>query len=118
MGGALGGLAGAITMMGTNYQLTPGVTNNTGFNGLIIAVLAGANELAVLVLGLIYAVLLAAGDAIQVVGGSADMVFAVIGVTLIFGTFGEAIARLHLVRTHPPRDAAPTPSDPTLVIEQ
>jgi ABC-type uncharacterized transport system permease subunit len=118
MGGALGGLAGAITMMGTNYQLTPGVTNNTGFNGLIIAVLAGANEIGVLVLGLIYAVLLAAGDAIQVVGGSADMVFAVIGVTLIFGTFGEAIARLHLVRTRPPEGAAPTPSTKTMEVEQ
>jgi ABC-type uncharacterized transport system permease subunit len=77
------------------------VTNNTGFNGLIIAVLAGANEFGVLVLGLVYSVLLSAGDAIQVVGGSANMVFAVIGVTLIFGTFGEAYARLHLVHTRP-----------------
>ena len=102
IGGALGGLAGALNLMGTNYQLTPGVTNNTGFNGLIIAVLAGANEIGVLVLGLVYAILLSAGDAIQVVGASADMVFAVIGVTLIFGTFGEAYARLHLVRTRPP----------------
>jgi ABC-type uncharacterized transport system permease subunit len=81
-------------------------------------VLAGANEIGVLVLGLIYAVLLAAGDAIQVVGGSADMVFAVIGVTLIFGTFGEAIARLHLVRTRPPEGAAPTPSTKTMEVEQ
>ncbi len=104
LGGALGGLAGALNLMGTNYQLTPGVTNNTGFNGLIIAVLAGANEFGVLMLGIIYSVLLSAGDAIQVVGGSADMVFAVIGVTLIFGTFGEAYARLHLVRTRAPED--------------
>jgi len=101
IGGALGGLAGALNLMGTNYQLTPGVTNNTGFNGLIIAVLAGANEFGVLILGLVYAVLLSAGDAIQVVGESANLVFAVIGVTLIFGTFGEAYARLHLVHTRP-----------------
>lgn len=103
IGGALGGLAGALNLMGMGYQLSPGVTNNTGFNGLIIAVLAGANEIGVLVLGLVYSVLLSAGDAIQVVGGSADMVFAVIGVTLIFGTFGEAYARLHLVRTRAPK---------------
>lgn len=109
IGGALGGLAGALNLMGTNYQLTPGVTNNTGFNGLIIAVLAGANEIGVLVLGLVYAILLSAGDAIQVVGGSADMVFAVIGVTLIFGTFGEAYARLHFVRTRPPQGLTPEP---------
>jgi len=111
IGGALGGLAGALNLMGTNYQLTPGVTNNTGFNGLIIAVLAGANEFGVLVLGLVYSVLLSAGDAIQVVGGSADMVFAVIGVTLIFGTFGEAYARLHLVRTRLPEASATKPKD-------
>ena len=55
-----------------------------------------------------YSILLSAGDAIQVVGGSADMVFAVIGVTLIFGTFGEAYARLHLVRTRPPELPATT----------
>lgn len=108
IGGALGGLAGALNLMGTNYQLTPGVTNNTGFNGLIVAVLAGGNELIVLVLGLVYAMLLSAGDAIQVVGGSSDLVFAVIGLTLIFGTFGEAFARLHVVRTR-----TSVPHDPT-----
>ena len=102
LGGAFGGLAGALNLMGTNYQLTPGVTNNTGFNGLIIAVLAGGNELVVLVLGFIYSLLLSAGDAVQVVGASSDLVFAVIGLTLIFGTFGETYARLHLVRTRPP----------------
>lgn len=102
LGGALGGLAGALNLMGTNYQLTPGVTNNTGFNGLIIAVLAGGNELIVLILGIVYAILLSAGDAVQVVGASSDLVFAVIGLTLIFGTFGETYARLHLVRTRPP----------------
>jgi hypothetical protein len=46
------------------------------------------------------------------------MVFAVIGVTLIFGTFGEAIARLHLVRTRLPKDAAATPSTQPLEVGQ
>jgi len=105
MGGMLAGLAGTINMMGTTYQLTPGLSNNTGFDALVIAVLAGASEIGVLVLGLVYAFLLAAGDAVSVVGVPSHAVYAVIGITLVFGTFGEAYARLRLVRTRPRKTA-------------
>ena len=106
IGGALGGLAGAVNMMGTTQQLAPGLTNNTGFNGLVVAVLAGGSEIGVLVLALIYALLLAGGQAVGIVGVSSDLVFAVIGLTLILGSMGEAFARLRLVRTRTPAPAA------------
>ena len=99
MGGAIAGLAGTINMMGTSHQLSPGLTNNTGFNGLVIAVLAGGNELGVLALSGVYSLLLAGGGSLGIVGVNADLVLAVIGITLIFGSFGEAYARLRLVRT-------------------
>ena len=116
IGGALGGLAGAINMMGTTQQLASGLTNNTGFNGLVIAVLAGGSEIGVLILAVIYALLLAGGQAVGIVGVSSDLVFAVIGFTLILGSMGEAFARLRLVRTrtdkvdsgHRPEVAQPT----------
>ncbi|MDX6622989.1 MAG: ral nucleoside transport system permease protein [Solirubrobacterales bacterium] len=101
VGGALAGLAGAVNMMGTTHQLGPGLTDNTGFNGLVIAVLAGGSPLGVLVLALIYALLIAGGDSVGIVGVPGELVFAVIGLTLIFGALGEAFARLRLVRTHP-----------------
>jgi simple sugar transport system permease protein len=103
IGGALGGLAGAVNMMGTTQQLAPGLTNNTGFNGLVIAVLAGGSEIGVLVLALIYSLLLSGGAAVGIIGVSSDLAFVVIGLTLILGASGEAFARLKLVRTRPPR---------------
>jgi len=99
LGGLLAGFGGTIYMMGTSGQLSTGLTNNTGFNGLVIAVLAGSNELAVLALALIYSLLLAGGGSLGIVGVDSDLVFAIIGITLIFGSFGEAYARLRLVRT-------------------
>ncbi|PHX61192.1 MAG: hypothetical protein CK552_01855 [Actinobacteria bacterium] len=99
MGGLLAGFGGTIYMMGTSGQLSTSLTNNTGFNGLVIAVLAGSNELAVLALAFIYSLLLAGGGSLGIVGVDSDLVFAIIGITLIFGSFGEAYARLRLVRT-------------------
>jgi simple sugar transport system permease protein len=99
LGGAIAGLAGTVNMMGTAHELSPGLTNSTGFNGLVIAVLAGANELGVLVLSGVYSLLLAGGGSLGIVGVSSSLVFAIIGVTLIFGSLGEAYARLRLVRT-------------------
>lgn len=99
VGGALAGLAGSINMMGTSHELSLGITNNTGFNGLVIAVLAGANEIGVLILSGVYALLLGSGGSLGIVGVSSDLVFAIIGVTLVFGSLGEAYARLRLVRT-------------------
>jgi ABC-type uncharacterized transport system permease subunit len=99
IGGGVAGMAGAINMMGTAHELSPGITVDTGFNGLVIAVLAGANELGVLVLSVVYALLLAGGGSLGIVGVNSDLVLAVIGITLIFGSFGEAYARLRFVRT-------------------
>ncbi len=99
MGGLLAGFGGTIYMMGTSAQLSTGLTNGTGFNGLVIAVLAGSNELAVLALALIYSLLLAGGGSLGIIGIDSDLVFAIIGITLIFGACGEAYARLRLVKT-------------------
>jgi general nucleoside transport system permease protein len=106
IGGALGGLAGAMTMLTTTRELTSGLTNNTGFSGLVVAVLAGGSEIGVLAFGLVYAMLLAGGQALSIVGVPLDVAFALIGVTLIFGSMGEAFARLQLVRTRVPSTAA------------
>jgi simple sugar transport system permease protein len=112
LGGAIAGLAGTINMMGTSHQLSPGLTNNTGFNGLVIAVLAGANELGVLALSGVYSLLLAGGGSLGIVGVNSNLVLAVIGITLIFGSFGEAYARLRLVRTRQPAKDLPGGSGP------
>jgi simple sugar transport system permease protein len=112
IGGAIAGVAGTINMMGTSHVLSPGITNNTGFNGLVIAVLAGSNELGVLLLSGVYSLLLAGGDSLGIVGVSSDLVLGIIGVTLVFGALGEASARLRLVRTHRVRRPHHPPEEP------
>ena len=112
IGGAIAGLAGALNMMGTTHQLNPDISNQAGFNGLVIGVLAGANELGVLALGFIYSLLLAGGGSVAIIGVQYDLVYAIIGVTLIFGSLGEAYARLRLVRTKHPTESAEPPDKP------
>jgi simple sugar transport system permease protein len=99
VGGAIGGLVGALEMMGTTHQLGSGLTNNTGFNALVIVVLADGSALGVLLMGLLFASLIAGGNAVAIAGVSSASVFVVIGVTLMMGAIGEAIARLRWVRT-------------------
>jgi simple sugar transport system permease protein len=98
-GGAMAGLAGTIDMLGTIHQYGEGLTNNRGFAAVVIAVLAGSSPLGVLVMGLVYALLLSGSDAVSVIGVSNELVYCLIGITLLTGAMGEAIARLRVVHT-------------------
>lgn len=101
VGGALSGLAGTMDMLGTIHQYSDGLTNNRGFDAVVIAVLAGGSAVGVVVMGLLYALLLAGSDAVSVVGVSNELVYGLIGITLMLGALGEAAARLKLVHTRP-----------------
>lgn len=98
-GGALAGLAGTIDMLGTIHQYGSGLSNNTGFAAVVVAVLAGRSEVGVLIMAFLYATLLAGGDAVGIIGASPELVFGLIGITLMSAAVGEATARLRLVRT-------------------
>lgn len=104
LAGGLAGLAGTLNMLGTIHQYSDGLTNNTGFTAVVIAVLAGGSELGVLVMALLYAALLSGGDAVSLAGVPSELVFGLIGLTLMLGAMGEATARLKLVHT---RDVSP-----------
>jgi simple sugar transport system permease protein len=106
VGGALAGLAGTIDMMGTIHQYSDGLTNNRGFDAVVVAVLAGGSAIGVFVMGLLYALLLAGSDAVSVVGVSNELVYGLIGITLMLGALGEAAARLKLVHTRQAEPAA------------
>ncbi|MEA2330963.1 MAG: ral nucleoside transport system permease protein [Thermoleophilaceae bacterium] len=99
VGGALGGLAGAVEMLGDTGVYTNGITDNTGFAALVVAVLAGGRELAVIALAQLYAVLQVGGDELALQGVSNDIVLMVVGFTLLTGALGDAAARFRLVRS-------------------
>jgi general nucleoside transport system permease protein len=97
-GGALGGVAGVVDMLGTLHQLAPSL-GTIGFSAVVIAVLAGGSEPAVLVMAFVFAVLLVGGDSVGLAGVSPDLVFAMIGTTLLFAVAGDALARFRVIRT-------------------
>lgn len=99
VGGAIGGLAGAVEMMGDVHAYTNGISNNTGFAALVLAVLAGGRELAVVPVAVLYAVLSVAGDQLATQGVSSDIVLMVVGFALLTSSLGDAAARFRLVRT-------------------
>lgn len=115
IGGGLAGLAGAVNMMGTIHQYSEGLTNNTGFEAVVIAVLAGSSPLGVLMMGAVYAFLLAGSNAVSIAGVSSELVYGIIGISLLAGAIGESVARLQVVRTVVEERPAPAAEKPSKV---
>jgi simple sugar transport system permease protein len=98
LGGALAGLAGTLQMSGEVHRYGDALSNNSGYTGIIIAVLAGGSELGVIVIALVFAVLTISGTIFRVAGASSDLIFAMYGVTLIFAAIGQGLAHVRLAR--------------------
>jgi ABC-type uncharacterized transport system permease subunit len=105
VGGAIGGLAGTVEMVGDLHLYTDGITNNTGFAALVVAVLAGGREAAVVLVAVFYAILIVAGQQLSSQGISNDIVLMIVGFTLLTGALGDAAARFRLVRRRSPEPA-------------
>jgi general nucleoside transport system permease protein len=98
LGGALGGLAGAVQMMGNVYQYTPALSDNTGYFGVAIAILAAGSELGVIAIAFLFAgVIVGSGvlSTLSVSSGASTLLF---GVVLLFAAVGDSFARFRVVR--------------------
>jgi ABC-type uncharacterized transport system permease subunit len=95
---ALAGVAGVLQLTGNSYQLTPGLSNNTGYLGIAVAVLAGDSVIGIAVMSCLLAVMLSAGQIVQVYGVSSEDVFIVIGLLLLLSTMAPRIGAYRLVR--------------------
>ena len=65
LAGALSGLAGANQVLGTQYALTPGLSGNTGFEAITVALLGRTNPWGVVLAGLLFGALQAGGVQMQ-----------------------------------------------------
>jgi simple sugar transport system permease protein len=92
LSGALAGLAGMLEVVGTVHRLEGGISNNYGYLGVMIAVLAGGVPLAVLPAALLMAVILNASIVLQAYGVSTYEVLALTGLILLFTAMGERLA--------------------------
>ncbi len=105
LSGGLAGLAGMLEVVGTVHRLQGGISNNYGYLGIMIAVLAGGVPIAVLPAALLMAVILNAGTVLQAYGVSNYEVLALTGLVLLFTAMGERLAYYRL-----PRRAAKQPA--------
>ena len=109
VGGAMGGLAGAVEMLGNIHRLSDTLSNNTGLAGVVVAVLAGGSEIGVVAMAVLFAWLIAGGNALRTAGVSSDAVFALMGVILLLAAIGSGLARYRVARVKGPE--GPRPGD-------
>jgi general nucleoside transport system permease protein len=94
----MAGIAGVLQLVGNTYQLTPGLSNNTGYVGIAVAVLAGNSVVGVIIMSCLLAVIMSVGQTVQLYGVSSGDVFIVIGLLLVLSTVAEILSRYRLVR--------------------
>lgn len=98
LSGAIAGIAGMLEVAGTVHRLQGGISNNFGYLGIIVAVLANRSCLAVLATAALMAFILNAGIILQTQGLTTSAVVALTGLVLMFTAIGEEFARYRLVR--------------------
>ncbi len=92
LSGGLAGVAGMLEVVGTVHRLQGGISNNYGYLGVMVAVLAGGVPIAVLPAALLMAVILNAGTVLQAYGVSTYEVLSLTGLVLLFTAVGERLA--------------------------
>ncbi len=92
MSGGLAGVAGMLEVTGTVHRLQGGISNNYGYLGVMVAVLAGGVPVAVLPAALLMALILNSGTVLQAYGVSTYEVLSLTGLVLLFTAVGERLA--------------------------
>jgi len=106
LSGGIAGIAGMLEVAGTVHRLQGGISNNFGYLGIMVAVIAGGSPLAVLAAALLMAVILNAGIVLQSYGMSTYEVLALTGLVLFFVAMGEQLAHYRPTRAAARREAA------------
>jgi simple sugar transport system permease protein len=107
VGGGFGGLAGAAEMMGNTFRYSDQLSNDTGYTGIVVAVLAGASAFGVLLMSLVFGVITVGANILRVGGASSEIVFVAYGLTLAFAAAGQGLSRYRLVRARSSPQAPP-----------
>jgi len=84
LSGALGGLGGAVQILGNYHALYDGFTDNYGFTAFVVALMARNNPYAVLVASLLFGALANGGSAMQAATGVSPAILDVIEGLIIF----------------------------------
>ena len=85
LAGGIGALAGTVEVLGTQHRLLDGLSGGVGFIGIVVALLARLNPLAVIPVAILYAALSVGGDALQRrVGAPSSIIFILQSLIVLF----------------------------------
>jgi simple sugar transport system permease protein len=101
MSGAIAGIAGMLEVAGTVNRLQGGISNNFGYLGIMVAVLARGSALGVLAGAALMGVILNSGIILQTQGVNVSTVLAITGLILFFTALGDELAHYRITRTEP-----------------
>ena len=101
LGGAVAGLGGMLELAGTVHRLESGLSNGYGYVGIVVAVLAAASPIGCVATGLLMALVLGAGTALQAEGVPASAASALTGLILLFAAVGERLAHYRVAVLRP-----------------
>ncbi|MGI9537926.1 MAG: ABC transporter permease [Desulfocapsaceae bacterium] len=97
LSGAFAGMAGMIEVCGIHYRLQTGLAVGYGYDGIIVAWLAGLNPLAVPFAAILLGALFVGGEQLQSVLGLPSSISLILEGALLFGLFaGQTLARYRL----------------------
>jgi simple sugar transport system permease protein len=84
LSGAFSGLAGGVMLTGTAYRLTPAFSNNIGWTGLLVALVARNDSIAAVATALLFGALEAGGSFLSTSGIPTDLV-PIVQALVVFG---------------------------------
>jgi general nucleoside transport system permease protein len=97
LGGVAAGLAGVVEMLTNVQRYGPALSNNTGYTGVVVAVLAGGFGPQLLAMALVFAIIAIAGNVLTITGAPSELVFAMYGLTLICAAIGQGLRHVKIV---------------------
>jgi ABC-type uncharacterized transport system permease subunit len=99
--GGCAGLAGAVVLTGQAYRITPTVSNNIGWNGLLVALVARNNAWVAMGVALAFGGLQAGGGFLATTGVPTDLVGIVEALVVLAAVFPPALLELRRRRARP-----------------
>lgn len=100
LAGALAGMAGMAEVCGIHYRLQTGLAVGYGYDGIIVAWLAGLNPLIVPFTAILLGALFVGGEQLQTVLGLPSTISLILEAALLFGLFaGQAMINYRITLT-------------------
>jgi simple sugar transport system permease protein len=98
MSGAIAGLAGMLEIAGTVHRLQGGISNNFGYIGIMVAVLARGSCVGVIFAGAFMAFIQNSGIILQTEGLTTSAVLAMTGLILFLTAIGDELSYYRIAR--------------------